>query len=220
MEKEPESLDARLAQLRRDYQQSPLRRQDLLSDPFAQLAAWLEAAMAAALPEPTAMTLATVAPDGTPQARIVLLKGLTPQGLTFFTHYDSAKGRELAAHPQAAVCLAWLELHRQVRAVGAVTRVSPEESTAYFATRPRDSQLGAWCSPQSQVIASREALEARLAEVTARFHERDVPLPPFWGGFCLKPRQFEFWQGRPNRLHDRFRYTATDRDWNLERLAP
>lgn len=216
-----------LAAERREYQRSVLRRSSIDPDPFRQLAAWLEAAREAHLGEPTAMTLATAKPDGVPSARTVLLKGLDPRGLTFFTNERSQKGREIAANPHAALCFYWYGLERQVRVVGAVERVSREESAAYFVSRPRASRIGAWSSPQSEVIADRAALEALLTATEARFPDEDIPLPPFWGGFRVVPRLFEFWQGRPGRVHDRFRYSRgaePDADeppaWRIERLAP
>jgi pyridoxamine 5'-phosphate oxidase len=167
------------------------------------------------------MSLATVDAKGRPSVRMVLLKGFDRRGFLFFTNYESRKARELSANAAAAVALYWPTLHRQVRATGPVTRASREESEVYFATRPRQAQLAAWASRQSEAIESRDALEARYAELEAEFGGRDVPLPPFWGGFRLAPEVFEFWQGMENRLHDRFRYSpGGEGSWLIERLAP
>lgn len=166
------------------------------------------------------MTLATAASDGTPSARVVLLKGLSENGFVFYTNYESPKGKELAANPKAALVFYWPELERQVRVAGRVERVSREQSAAYFHSRPRGSQLGAWASRQSEIIPGREPLEDRLRALQAEY-PGEVPLPPFWGGFRLLPRQIEFWQGRPNRLHDRLLYSLQqDGSWRRERLSP
>jgi pyridoxamine 5'-phosphate oxidase len=182
---------------------------------------WFADAVAAEIAEPNAMSLATADADGAPSVRIVLLKGYDERGFVFFTNYDSRKGRELAANPRAALLFAWLDLERQVRVTGPVERVARAETEAYFATRPRGAQLGAWASPQSAVIDGREELERRLAAVEARFADTQVPPPPHWGGFRVRPETVEFWQGRPDRLHDRLRYRQrADGGWRLERLAP
>lgn len=178
-------------------------------------------AVGAELVEPEAMTLATVGPDGAPSARMVLLKGLDQRGFVFYTNYRSDKARELHGNPTAALVLRWTPMQRQVRVTGTVHEVSPEESDAYFATRPRESQLGAWASPQSEVIADRAALENALADVTARYAGGVVPRPPHWGGFRVTPLTIELWQAGPARLHDRIRYRRTrDGTWVMERLAP
>jgi pyridoxamine 5'-phosphate oxidase len=199
----------------------PLRREDLDPDPIAQFSAWYEAAAAEA-PLTEAMTLATVDADGAPDARMVLLKGWDDRGFRFFTNRDSAKGGQLAASPRAALILYWRELDRQVRVRGEVEELGAEESDSYFASRPRESQLGAWASPQSRPLADRDELDARLAEVEDRFGERSaVERPPHWGGYLVRPSSIEFWQGQVGRLHDRFVYRpAADGGWSIERLAP
>ena len=198
-----------------------LTEADLLPDPIALLERWYAEARAADVPQADAMTLATATPDGRPSARIVLLKGLDARGLTFFTNEHSRKGRELAENPRAALVLLWAPLERQVRVTGAVVRLSGEESDAYFATRPRGSQLGAWASEQSRPLARRDALEARWAALEARHAGRPVPRPPHWGGFRVEPDAVEFWQGRADRLHDRILYTrGADEGWEQTRLQP
>ena len=197
----------------------PLRRADLVGDPFEQFATWFETAEAEA-PLPDAMALATVDADGLPDTRMVLLKGAGPEGFRFFTNYESAKGGQLDASAGAAIVVYWRELDRQVRARGQVDRLTAAESDAYFATRPRESQLGAWASPQSAVLDSREALDRRLAEAEARFGDGPVERPPHWGGYRLVPITIEFWQGQVGRLHDRFRYSRSGEDWLIERLGP
>lgn len=196
---------------------------DLPGDPIELFSGWFADTVAAGLPEPTAMVLATVSPDGWPEARTVLMKGYDGNGLRFFTNTSSAKAAALAALPRAAVVFPWHALGRQVRAVGDVVTVPAEEVAAYFATRPRDSQLGAWASPQSAVVASRADLEERLAAAEREFPDgTEVPVPPQWGGFRVVPRSWEFWAGRPGRMHDRLRYrrTSSDDPWTVERLAP
>ncbi|MGZ5715295.1 MAG: pyridoxamine 5'-phosphate oxidase [Caldimonas sp.] len=208
-----------LAALRKSYELAELDEATSLADPLQQFASWLEQAIAARLPEPNAMTLATVGTDGRPSTRIVLVKGYDARGLTWFTNYESRKGRELAAHPVAALQFHWVELERVVRIEGTVDKVSAEESDAYFATRPLDSRIGAWASPQSRVIASRATLVANAARYGAQFMLRP-PRPPHWGGFRLHPEAWEFWQGRESRLHDRLRFRREGEAWVRERLAP
>lgn len=209
-----------LSDLRRDYARDGLLEANADPDPFKQFRLWMEQAVHAGLPEPNAMTLATGTPDGRPSARIVLLKGFDERGFTFFSNYGSRKGQELAANPFAALTFFWVELERQVRIEGRVGRVSEAESDEYHATRPRGSQLGAWTSWQSEVIAGRDVLEERLREFTLRFADGPVPRPPHWGGYRLVPEMIEFWQGRPNRLHDRLRYRLAGGAWVIERLSP
>jgi len=210
-----------LTKLRTDYGRAGLSETDADPSPIRQLETWTADAIAAEHPDPTAVSLATSGADGMPHARIVLVRGLDASGLTFFTNYESDKGRELAENAKASMCFFWLLLERQARVSGTVEKTTRAESEAYFAGRPRESQLGAWASAQSHVLAGREELDRRLAEVRTRFGEGPVPCPPFWGGYRLVPSVFEFWQGRPSRLHDRLRYTRKgDRAWKIERLSP
>lgn len=211
-----------LAGLRREYETEGLHRVDLHHDPIEQFSTWFSTAINSGLPDANAIALATATPEGRPSARIVLLKGVDERGFVFFTNYESAKGRELAANPQAAFTVYWMPLERQIRVAGTVEKTSRRESAKYFHDRPRGSQLGAWVSRQSEVIDARRILDARLAEMTQRFAgQEEIELPPHWGGYRIVPETIEFWQGRANRLHDRFRYTRqNDGVWTIERLAP
>jgi pyridoxamine 5'-phosphate oxidase len=210
-----------LADLRRDYARAELNETSVERDPVQQLQHWLDEAAAAKLLEPGAMTLATASPDGAPSVRVVLLKGLDEHGLMFFTDTRSRKGTELAANPQAALCFWWGELERQVRVSGPVQPVSAADSDAYYRSRPEGSRISAWASHQSQVVSSRALLETQWAEAAQRFAGDEIPRPPYWGGYRVVPVEYEFWQGRPNRLHDRLRYrrNSTGR-WAIERLSP
>ena len=210
-----------VADLRKEYALHGLSEADLDPNPFRQFQVWFEQALAAGLPEPNAMTLATATPDGRPSARMVLIKGADERGFVFFSNYQSRKGRELDANPYAALVFYWAELERQIRIEGRVERVSSQESDAYFQSRPAGSRLGAWASRQSAVIAGRAELEGRLAELAAQHPGGDVPRPPHWGGYRVVPESIEFWQGRPSRLHDRLRYRLReDGTWLVERLSP
>ena len=212
---------AALAALRRSYELAGLDVADVDRDPTRQFARWLADAVAADLTEPNAMVLATADSTGRPRARTLLLKAADDRGFTFFTNYGSTKGRHLAENPQASLCFPWIDLERQVTVTGAVEKVSAEESAQYFRSRPHGSRLGAWTSRQSEVIASRQVLEERHAEFTDRYPEGvEVPVPEFWGGYRLVPDEVEFWQGRPNRLHDRVRYSREGRAWTIDRLSP
>ncbi|MCF3651376.1 pyridoxamine 5'-phosphate oxidase [Synoicihabitans lomoniglobus] len=211
---------ASLASLRKDYSLAGLAEADLARDPFRQFDKWFQEAEAANVIEPNAMTLATVDSDGTPRARTMLLKSVDGRGFVFFTNYESAKGRDLTTTPRATLLFPWLALERQVIATGTVTKISREETDAYFQSRPLGSQFGAWASPQSTVVPSRKTLEDNLRAVESRYAGQPVPTPPHWGGYCLNPATVDFWQGRRNRLHDRLRYRRADQDWVIERLAP
>lgn len=209
-----------LADLRREYRKGGLHEGDVDRDPMQQFGRWFHEALDAGFEDVNGMFLATADADGTPSARVVLLKGFDGRGFVFYTNYDSRKARALDATGRAELVWYWAPLERQIRAAGPVERVSAEESDAYFATRPRPAQIGAWASPQSEVIPDRAALEQAYRAAEQRFGDGPVPRPPAWGGYRLAPDSVEFWQGRPSRLHDRLRYRRAAGDWHLERLGP
>jgi pyridoxamine 5'-phosphate oxidase len=204
------------------YETAGLDRADLDSDPIVQWHAWYEQAASAGVAEPNAMTVATVDQHSAPDSRVVLARAVDARGFVFYTNYDSAKSQQILVNPVASAVFAWLDLHRQVRVRGTVQRIAETESDEYFASRPRESQIGAWASPQSQPIADRTIIETRMADFRAKFENQDVPRPASWGGWRLTPNVIEFWQGRPSRLHDRFNYTldAATNQWQIQRLAP
>lgn len=213
---------SKFANLRQEYKKHQLSEVNAISDPFVQFEKWFQEALDAGIHEPNAFTLATVAENGTPAARVLLLKGIDKGGFVFYTNYNSDKAVALKHFPVGAMAFLWLELERQVRITGTVSKVSREDSQAYFHSRPRGSQISAWVSPQSSVIASRDVLESKLAEITEKFKDTEIiPLPDHWGGYKLVPVEIEFWQGRPNRLHDRLLYSEhEDGGWQIDRLAP
>ena len=202
------------------YETAGLDFSDLAATPIQQWHRWYDDAVEAGVAEPNAMTVSSNDAEGQPDARVVLAREVNDEGIVFYTNYESAKGIQLAGAPFASAVFAWLDLHRQVRVRGEIEVVSSEESDAYFASRPRESQIGAWASAQSQVITGREELEAAVVEMTQRFMGGDVPRPPHWGGLRIVPSTMEFWQGRPSRLHDRFRYAWAGTQWSISRLAP
>jgi pyridoxamine 5'-phosphate oxidase len=212
----------KIADLRQDYKLQSLDQKDVAQNPIEQFKKWFTEALNSELLEPNAMTLATANAEGKPSARIVLLKDVDNQGFTFFTNYDSRKGAEMSANPHAALCFCWLELQRQIRIEGLIERIDKAASDAYFHSRPIGSQIGAWSSPQSQVIADRSVLEEREESYKKRFGTEGVqiPRPEHWGGYILKPTMIEFWQGRSSRLHDRIRYVFENEVWMIDRLAP
>jgi pyridoxamine 5'-phosphate oxidase len=211
-----------LEDLREDYRLATLDESACASNPIEQFAQWFQDAKNAHLKEPNALSLATCTPDGRPSSRIVLLKEFGESGFIFYTNYGSQKGREIEINPHVALNFLWAELERQVRIEGTITRIPPEKSEAYFRSRPRGSRIGAWVSNQSELIASRNVLENRLAELEARFAgSDDIPPPDYWGGFCVRPERIEFWQGRPSRLHDRILYALENNTgWKIGRLSP
>ena len=213
-------MEKKLADLRRDYSLQELSESVVASDPFVQFANWFDEYLNAAPPEPNAFTLSTVRPDGSPSSRVVLLKGFDPTGFVFYTNYESSKARALNDNPRVALHFFWPELERQIEVEGRAEKTSREESEAYFASRPLESKIGAWASRQSESLSGREELEERVAEIRTRFGAQDVPCPPFWGGYRVVPTLFEFWQGRPSRLHDRICYELKDGAWTISRLYP
>jgi pyridoxamine 5'-phosphate oxidase len=209
-----------IANLRHNYSLQQLSERDVDPSPLRQFQYWFDQVLSAQLPEPNAMTLATVTKAGAPSARMVLLKGVDDHGFVFYTNYESRKGEELAENPQAVLVFWWAQLERQVRVEGSVEKVTSEEADHYFQSRPRASQLGAWTSEQSQVIPNREILEQQFRELEEKYQNQPIPRPPHWGGYRVIPQQVEFWQGRPNRLHDRLRYRLDQNQWVIERLSP
>lgn len=209
-----------ISALRKEYSLRALLESEAASDPLQQFQLWWKEALMGNIEEPNAMTLATCSKDARPSARIVLLKGLSNEGFVFFTNYQSRKGKELEVNPHASLLFFWKELERQVRIEGRVEKAPEEKSIEYFDSRPLESRLGAWSSPQSQVIDGRETLDKAMMEYHRQFSDGKIPKPPHWGGYVLRPALVEFWQGRPNRLHDRLQYTLHDGKWKMERLAP
>lgn len=214
------SINADIAQLRKEYQQQSLTEKEVNNNPVQQFAEWWAAALQSNIEEPNAMTLATCDSAGQPSARIVLLKTFTEKGFVFFTNYESRKAVELKGNPKAALIFFWKELERQVRIEGLVSKIADEDSDNYFDSRPRNSKIGAWSSPQSQVIHGRETLDENLRLFEEKFADGDITRPPHWGGYIVEPKMMEFWQGRPSRLHDRIRYSSENNKWKIERLAP
>lgn len=209
-----------IAHIRQDYMLQALLEANVDDNPFTQFSTWWDEAIESAITEVNAMTLATASRDGVPDARIVLLKGFSESGFTFFTNYESAKGRELAENPNACVVFFWKELERQVRITGLVEKISAEESDLYYNSRPAGSKIGAWASPQSQPIKNREVLEDNFAKFSQQYKDETIGRPTHWGGYNLKPNKFEFWQGRTSRLHDRIEYVPDNDQWKIQRLAP
>ena len=210
----------KIADLRKNYTQAGLLESEIVANPFEQFKLWFEQAVAADILEPNAMTVATVTDQGKPSARIVLLKDFDDRGFVFYTNYNSQKGVELQKCPHAALVFLWGDLERQVRIEGKIEFVSESEATGYFHSRPASSQLGAWASEQSTVIADRSILEQKLQQLEAEYQDRQIPKPPHWGGVRVVPQEIEFWQGRPSRLHDRLRYQLVEGQWQIDRLAP
>ncbi|HQZ95942.1 MAG TPA: pyridoxamine 5'-phosphate oxidase [Pyrinomonadaceae bacterium] len=209
-----------LAHIRRDYSREGLSEEQVANDPFVQFGRWMDEAITAELPEPTAMSLSTASAEGRPSSRMVLLKGFDNSGFVFYTNYNSQKGRELADNPFAALTFFWPELERQVRITGLVSKVSAEESDEYFKSRPFTSRVGAWASNQSETIDSKMTVAAKAAKLLVKYASGNVPRPPHWGGYRVIPDQIEFWQGRPSRLHDRIVYKLDGESWNIIRLSP
>ena len=214
-------MNSSIGDMRKEYQNASLSEKDVKADPYDQFEKWWNDALKAGIVEVNAMTLATASPDGLPSARVVLLKGFDHRGFVFYSNYNSYKGRQLVENPRACLVFLWKELERQVRITGLVEKLAPEESDEYFTQRPKESQIGAWASPQSEVIRSREWLENVEKEFDNKFKGKSIPRPPHWGGYRVRPVTIEFWQGRPSRLHDRIQYSLQDDgNWQIERLAP
>ncbi|MFA5329915.1 MAG: pyridoxamine 5'-phosphate oxidase [Prolixibacteraceae bacterium] len=209
-----------LRDIRTNYQKFELDENSIHKNPYKQMEDWLNSAIAEANPEPTAMVLSTVDPGGFPESRVVLLKELNSEGLVFFTNYSSKKGNQIAANPKVSVNFFWSKSERQVRIKGTVSKISEESSEEYFKSRPIESQLGAWASPQSKTIANRQILDENFSHYQRYFQEHEMKKPPHWGGYLIRPEYFEFWQGRSNRLHDRIEYILQENDWIIHRLAP
>lgn len=209
-----------LRDIRTNYQKHELTEQTVNKDPFQQLALWLKDAVSGNTPDPTAMILSTIDPDGNPESRVVLLKELTSEGLVFFTNYNSKKGQQISENQHVSVVFFWAETERQVRIKGIAEKISEKDSEAYFLSRPLESQLGAWASPQSQIIESRQVLDDNYTHYQKYSQDHELKKPPHWGGFLIRPEYFEFWQGRSNRLHDRIEYCISDQSWIIHRLAP
>jgi len=209
-----------ISAMRKEYTKAGLERKDLADDPFLQFDKWFKQAMEVDILEPNAFDLATVGPDMQPRSRAVLLKYYDKEGFVFFTNYESRKGRDIAVNPKVAMLFPWLELERQVKIEGVVKKLDKKDSLKYFLTRPRGSQLGAWVSRQSSIISTRKLLEQKMEEVKQRFKDGKIPIPDFWGGYKIFPHRFEFWQGRQNRLHDRFEYSLNQNEWKIVRLSP
>lgn len=213
--------NANIDAIRRDYMLRSLSQTDMDSNPIDMFSKWFDEAVTAAIPDVNAMSLATCGNDGQPTSRVVLLKGVENDGFVFYTNYESAKGQQMMENNRVGLCFYWTELERQVRIDGVVEKVSREASLKYFKSRPYESQVGAWASHQSEIVQSREQLEAQFKDMLQEYPETiDVPLPPFWGGYIVKPTRFEFWQGRASRLHDRFEYALNEQEWVLSRLSP
>ena len=209
-----------ISDLRRDYQRAQLKREDLDANPFVQFKLWLDEAIAADIVDANAMSLATVGKDSLPSLRTVLLKGFTEEGFVFFTNLESTKSQQIRENPNVALLFYWREFERQIKIQGTTERLPMADVARYFLSRPKQSQIAAWASPQSRIIEARQALELKFAELVKQFGDGDIPVPSFWGGFRVVPRSVEFWQGGPNRLHDRFKYTRQSDGWRIDNLAP
>jgi pyridoxamine 5'-phosphate oxidase len=216
------NIEKKLQALRREYSGETLNPANVLKDPFLQFANWLHLLMEKNPGDPNAMVLATADKQGRPSARVVLLKEFDHRGFVFYTNYNSKKGKEIDANPNASLLFYWPDLHQQVRIEGVLEKNSPEDAKNYFNERPRESRISAWISPQSHVIESKELLEEKYLELSDKYNDQEIPYPSFWGGYCLKPNLFEFWQGQPNRLHDRvqYRFVEDTGEWVIEQLAP